>query len=234
MIHRRNAARPASLLSDELCRSHVLRVRITTQKQKVQYREGRAASRACDLLPTNLPIHNQVSHQCAGIAHLETQLTSQNIVLMCPPQNFKCDITWPSNEINAAPHLQNDAKRQNEDPCSNVLAKTSETPANFRRLKRHKCAIRHRSKEHALASRCHKHRCDVAQNIFPRCMSSGSVEHKAFSVFRHTIHLIFSCDTKGITRVIQCAMMNDCASTTVTRTVWSTRQVSPSRPGPMQ
>ena len=48
----------------------------TTQTQKAQYREGRAASQACYLLPT-----------------------------MCPPQNSKCNVTWPSNAINSAPHL---------------------------------------------------------------------------------------------------------------------------------
>ena len=87
--HRRSTARPAPILSDVLCRSHVLRVRITTQTQKVQHREGRTASQACCLLPTNLPEQYQVSCQCASIANLETQLTCQNIVLMCPPHNFK-------------------------------------------------------------------------------------------------------------------------------------------------
>ena len=87
-----------------------LRVRTTTQTQKVQYREGRAASQACYLLPTNLPEQYQVSHQCVVIAHLErtTHVSKYRFVPcipMCPPQNSKCNVTWPSNVINAAPHL---------------------------------------------------------------------------------------------------------------------------------
>ena len=102
MVHRRSAARSASLLSDVLCRSHVLRVRSTTQTQKVHYRERRSASRACYLPPTNLPEQYQASHQCAGSAHLErtTHVPKYRFnpcILMCPSQNLRCIIASPSN-----------------------------------------------------------------------------------------------------------------------------------------
>ena len=111
VVHRRNAARPASLLSDVLCRSHVLRVRTTTQTQKVHYRERRSASRACYLLPTNLPEQYQVSHQCASSAHLErtahvSKYRFVPCIPMCPSQNFRCIIASPSNVTNAAPLMR--------------------------------------------------------------------------------------------------------------------------------
>ena len=110
MVHRRRAARFAPFPSDVFC------VGLTSCGYGPPRKRRRHSIVKGQRPPKRAIFSNQPSRTISSIpsmcGHCDSRTHQSRVKIpirsmhpMCPPQNSKCNVTWPSNVINAAPHL---------------------------------------------------------------------------------------------------------------------------------